>query len=395
MPSSIPTTGGVFKAKGEGNLAKGAEKLVTVWGSELMEYFFGPEHPFGPQRASLTFSLMEQVGLLRRPGVEILSPEKATREDLLLFHTPEMIDFVQEACRRGYGYLDGGDTPALPGGFEAGLSVVGSSWKMVEKIARGESRYGFNLVAGLHHAHPGRASGFCIFNDLAIDIIKLRRDYGIKRIAYIDIDAHHGDGVVYGFYNDPDLLTVDFHEDGRYLFPGTGEMHEMGRGLASGLKFNLPLPPYSSDQSLIYSFDQLVPPLLRNFKPEFIMFVCGVDAHGGDPLSDMNYSSASYTHSVRSLRNLAEELCDGRLAIFGAGGYSVGTCALRWTEVMAALLEHPLPDFLPPAWRDEFKQLTGEDAPVTFEENFTSDNTSSRVEDMVEWFKTRAKILSS
>jgi acetoin utilization protein AcuC len=368
------------------------KKLALVWGPALLNYDFGPEHPFGSVRAKMTYELMEQVGLLQKPEVTVLPQAYASRDDLLLFHTRDLLDFVQNACVRGYGFLDGGDTPAFEGGMEAAEVVVGSSWKVTEAVAKGEARHGMAFVGGLHHGHPGRVSGFCIFNDLAINIIKLRRDFGFQRIAYVDIDAHHGDGVVYGFYDDPDVLAIDFHEDGRYLFPGTGEMHEMGRGAAHGTKFNLPMPPYSSDQSFIYAFNELVPPLLRRFKPDFIMFVTGVDAHGGDPLSDMNYSAASYNHAAQTLRNLANELCDGRIVAYGAGGYNPATCALRWTEVAAILADHELPDFVPQTWRERYLKATQNEAPVTFAENYTSDNTQARIEKMVNWFKEKAKL---
>ncbi len=371
------------------------KKLALVWGPALLNYDFGSEHPFGAVRARLAHALMEEIGLLGSSDVMMLPVDYATREDLLLFHTRELIDFVQNACVRGYGFLDGGDTPAVEGGMEAAEAVVGSSWRVTEAVAKGQARHGMTIVGGLHHGHPSRVSGFCIFNDLAINILKLRRDFGFQRIAYVDMDAHHGDGVVYGFYDDPDVLAIDFHEDGRYLFPGTGEMHETGRGAAYGTKFNLPMPPYSSDQSFIHLFDELVPPLLRRFQPDFIMFVTGVDAHGGDPLSDMNYSGASYVHAARSLSNLADELCDGRLVAYGAGGYNPATCAVRWTEVAATLADHPVPDFLPQRWRELYAKLMKEDGPVTFGENFTSDNTFARIEKMIEWFKSRSKLLSS
>lgn len=365
-------------------------RLNLVYGPALLAYDFGSEHPFGSLRASLAFALMEQIGLTRAAGVSVIAPEEADRDDLLLFHTREYIDFVQNACVRGYGYLDGGDTPAVEGGFEAALTVVGASLKAVEGMMRGETRYAFTPVGGLHHAHPGRASGFCVFNDLAICIQRLRQNWGVERIAYIDMDAHHGDGVVYGFYNDPAVLTVDFHEDGRYLFPGTGDQHELGRGPAVGTKLHLPMPPYSSDQSFMYAFDELVPAVLRQFRPDFIMLVAGVDAHGGDPLSEMNYSAASYLHAVGRLRELAGELCQNRLAVWGAGGYHPATCALRWTQIGAALADFALPDFLPPAWRQLYLSRTGEEAPVTFAEDYTSDNTFARVEKMVEWLKGKA-----
>jgi acetoin utilization protein AcuC len=367
-------------------------KLGIFYGPELLEYDFGPEHPFSPTRALLTFELIQAVDLLKQPHVKLYPATLAERELLYLFHRKDFVDFVQNACLRGYGFLDGGDTPAMYGGLEAGLQVVGTSCAMVEAIMRGEIDYAFTIVGGLHHAHPGRASGFCIFNDLAVAIKKLQRDWGIKRVAYIDIDAHHGDGVMYGFYDDPNVLTVDFHEDGRYLFPGTGQQNELGRGEAELTKFNLAMPPYSSDQSFIGAFDRLVPDLLRQFKPEFILLQTGVDAHGGDPLSEMNYSAASYFHTVKSLKTLAGELGHNRLAVFGGGGYSLSTCALRWTQVATELAGVALPDIIPTSWREVFNKTTKTEAPTTFEEDFTTDNTSERVIKIAEWLREKASL---
>ena len=365
-------------------------QLSVVYGPALLAYDFGPEHPFGAMRAALTFELMEAVGLLEAPQVALVEPYQVEPTDLLAFHTREYVDFVQNACLRGYGFLDNGDTPAVTGGFEAARTVVGGTFRAIDRVMTGQSRYSFVPIGGLHHAHPGRASGFCIFNDLALAIKRLRQTYGLQRIAYVDMDAHHGDGVVYGFYADPDVLTVDFHEDGRYLFPGTGELHEMGRGLGTGLKFNLPMPPYASDQSFIYAFDQIVTPALERFRPEFIMLVGGVDSHGGDPLSEMNYSAASYLHAVRRLREMAARFCEDRLVVWGAGGYDPATCALRWTQMAAILADYELPDSLPTSWRTSYAARTHREAPQSFAEATTTDNTFERVEKMVAWLKTKA-----
>lgn len=364
-------------------------QLTVVYGPALLAYDFGPEHPFSALRGRLTFELMRDTGMLDAPGVKVAPPVEADRDELLTFHTKEFVDFVQNACVKGYGYLDGGDTPAFEGCFEAALNVVGSSLRAVDLVMTGQTKYAMLPVGGLHHGHPGRASGFCIFNDIAICIKRLQSDYGVKRVAYVDVDAHHGDGVVYGFYDDPSVLTIDFHEDGRYLFPGTGELHETGRGNAVGTKINIPMPPYSSDQSFFYAFDEVVPAALRQFKPDIIMLVCGVDSHGGDPLTDMNYSAASYLHATRILRQLAAELCEDRLIVWGAGGYDPATCAKCWTEVGAALADYQLPDFLPAAWRERYRKLTGEEAPLGLQENYTSDNTLQRVEKMVGWLKMK------
>lgn len=369
-----------------------AKKRVSLYyGSELLEYDFGPQHPFGGARARLTFELVKTLGMLDQPNITLHAPVVADRDLVCLFHRPDFVDFVQNMCLRG-GYLDNGDTPAFDGGLESSMAVVGTSCAAVDSIMRGETDYAFMPVGGLHHAYPGRASGFCIFNDLGVAIKKLRRDWGIKRIAYVDIDAHHGDGVMYSFYDDPDLLTVDFHEDGRYLFPGSGSQQELGRGEAELTKFNLPMPPYSSDQSFIYAFDELVPVLMRKFKPEFILLQTGVDAHGGDPLSEMNYSASTYIHTVKNLKALAAELCENRLAVFGGGGYNLETCALRWTQVLAELADFELPEYIPEEWRTFFKKTAPTEPPVCFNEEMTTDNTLVRVEKMVTWLRQKAHI---
>lgn len=374
------------------NQSPAKKRLAFFYGPALLDYDFGPEHPFGAARARLTYELVKAVGLLEQPNVTLCEPAEADRALVQLFHSRDYIDFVQNATVRGHGFLDGGDTPAVEGGLDAAMTVVGTSCAAIDTLMRGEADYVFTPVGGLHHAYPGRASGFCVFNDLGVAIKKLRRDWGIKRIAYVDIDAHHGDGVMYSFYEDPDLLTVDFHEDGRYLFPGTGSMHELGRGAAELTKFNLPMPPYSSDMSFIHSFDMLVPPLLRRFQPEIIMLQTGVDAHTGDPLSEMSYSAATYLHTVKRLKVLAAELCNNRLAVFGGGGYNLETCALCWTQVAAELADFKLPEYIPASWRELFRNISGNEAATTFYEDFTNDNTFTRVQKMVDWLREKASL---
>jgi acetoin utilization protein AcuC len=365
-----------------------------MFGSDLLRYDFGSEHPFSPQRGQVTWELCKALGLLEHPEVVLLEPQEATNEDLSLFHEAEFIEFVQQSCERDYGFLDEGDTPARKGGFEATKIVVGSSWRMVEAVAKGEARYGATLIGGLHHAWPGRASGFCIFNDIAICIQKLRRDFGLKRIAYIDIDAHHGEGLMYGFYDDSDVLTIDFHEDGYYLFPGTGNLHEIGRGQAAGTKFNIPMPPQSGDQSFIQAFESLVPDVLYEFRPEFILFEMGVDGHSGDPMTDLNYSAASYKQAIQLVRKLAEQYCGGKLALFAGGGYNLATCAMRWTEMLAVLLDFHLPDYLPEGWRKFYREFTGgAEAPVSFKEEYTLDKTFAQVMENISWFHQKGLIM--
>jgi acetoin utilization protein AcuC len=201
---------------------------LLIAGERLARYGFGDGHPFGPDRHAAFLAELVARGLDKR--VQIMETRAATREELQSFHTPQYLDLVADRSRTGDGYLDGGDTPAWRGVYETAADVVGGTLLAAEQIMLGHARRAFIPIAGLHHAARGGAAGFCVFNDCGVAVEMLRRKYGLKRIAYVDIDAHHGDGVYYGFEDDPDLIFADIHEDGRHLYPGTGSKDEVGRG---------------------------------------------------------------------------------------------------------------------------------------------------------------------
>jgi acetoin utilization protein AcuC len=266
----------------------------------------------------------------------VVRPKQATKEDLQLFHTERYIDFVKTSSQPGEGYLDFPDTPAFPGVYEASLYTVGSTLYGLETILRNEFRHFFNPVGGLHHAARDRASGFCVFNDAAIAISRALRQEGMKKVAYVDIDAHHGDGVFYGFESDPGVIIADMHEDGRSLFPGTGDASETGRGGAIGTKLNLPLRAGSGDAEFIEAFDRTYEFLL-GFAPEFIFFQCGADGLQGDPLTHLRYSSAAHAYAAKRLHELAHETCEGRILAMGGGGYDAKNVNAAWSAVVEEL----------------------------------------------------------
>jgi len=304
-------------------------------GDELASYGFGAGHPFGPDRLGAFWSQARACGLDQR--VIQCAPVSVGRDVIERFHTPEYVERVlrQSAC--GEGYLDCGDTPAYPGIYAAACFVVGSVLDGIERILNGECRYAFVPIAGLHHARRDSAAGFCVFNDCGIAIETLRRQHGLQRLAYVDIDAHHGDGVFYSFEADADLLFADLHEDGRFLYPGTGRAEETGAGDARGTKLNIPMPPEADDEQF-YSAWERVEAFIDQSRPEFILFQCGADSIAGDPITHLRYTPAAHRHAAQRLRQLAEKHCQGRLLVLGGGGYNRGNLALAWTAVVRALV---------------------------------------------------------
>ncbi len=307
----------------------------VYFGDDLGRYGFGDGHPFGLDRLSAFWNETLKQGLDKR--VEILTPVACDEQSLLRFHTPAYIKRVKQASKTGLGYLDSGDTPAFKGVFEAGSFVVGSDLDALDRIIAGETPRVFVPIAGLHHARRDGAAGFCAFNDCGIIIETLRQQYGIQRIAYIDIDAHHGDGVFYAFEDDPDVAFADLHEDGLYLYPGTGAAGETGIGDAVGTKLNIPLAP-GSDDSVFHRVWPQVESYLNEFKPEIILLQAGADSIKGDPITHMRFSPAAHGHAAKRLVRIADEFCHGRIIAMGGGGYNRTNLALGWNEVLKAML---------------------------------------------------------
>jgi acetoin utilization protein AcuC len=305
-----------------------------VAGERLARYGFGDGHPFGTDRHSAFLAEFAARGLDKR--VQTVETRAATREELQFFHTARYVDFVAERSLTGEGFLDAGDTPAWRGVYEAAADVVGATLLAAEHIMAGKVRRAFVPIAGLHHAARDGAAGFCVFNDCGVAAEMLRRQ-GLKRIAYVDIDAHHGDGMYYGFESDPDLIFADIHEDGRYLYPGTGRADQTGSGAAAGVKLNIPLPPGADDAV----FGQVWPRVLahlRKYEPEFILLQAGADSVEGDPITHMRFTPATHERAARDLAALADELGHGRLLGTGGGGYNRINLAQAWTGVVQGML---------------------------------------------------------
>jgi acetoin utilization protein AcuC len=310
-------------------------RVRVYHGKALAAYGFGRDHPFGPDRLNAFWQEMTRRGLDWQ--CDVGAPVACTEEDLALFHTANYIARVKHQSQSGEGYLDFGDTPAFPGVFEAASVVVGSVLDGLKHMLAGDCRRVFVPIAGLHHARRDGAAGFCVFNDIGVLIEALRQRHGIRRVAYVDIDAHHGDGVFYGFEDDPDLIFADIHEDGRYLYPGTGAATETGTGKAKGTKLNIPMEPGADDAAFQRVWPQ-VEQFVRAGKPEFIILQAGADSIAGDPITHMQYTPAAHAHAATRLCALADEFCQGRIIATGGGGYDRANLAAAWTRVVEAML---------------------------------------------------------
>lgn len=352
-------------------------KTALIYSDRFLEYNLGPHHPLRPVRVKLTYSLLQSKGLLESDSVEVVEPRSASRDEILLFHDQAYVTLVEKYSMKGSGLLDMGDTPAFKGCYEATSLVVGASLKSCDLVMSGSFAHAFNPSGGLHHAQPDRASGFCIFNDPAVSINYLKSKHAIKRLLYMDIDAHHGDGVMYGFYRDPSVLDIDFHESGRFLFPGTGFPDETGEGEARGLKVNIPFPPETGDQACLKAFHQLVPGLVRKFRPEIILVQCGADGHFDDRLAHLRLSTNFYREVIGEIHRLAHELCNGRFLLFGGGGYTLQNVPRVWTTAFSALAGLNPDNSIPRGWAEEFRKSTGENPPEAFHDRPTMDEAKT------------------
>jgi len=306
-------------------------QTALVHGELIAGYGFGEGHPFGTDRHRVFIEELEKEGLLR--AVQSLAPRPATRQELEWFHVPAYVDLVEERSRTGEGYLDAGDTPAWKGVYEAAAGVVGAALVAMEAIMSGQARRGFVPIAGLHHASRGHAAGFCVFNDCGVVVEALKRRHGLARVAYVDIDAHHGDGVFYSFEDDPALVFADIHEDGRFLYPGTGGAAETGKGSARGAKLNLPLMPGAGDDEFFEAW-ALVEAHLEQHEPQFIILQCGADSLEGDPITHLRFTEEAHAHAARRLIDIASRHAAGRVLALGGGGYNRRNIARAWTRVV-------------------------------------------------------------
>ncbi|MEZ0577816.1 acetoin utilization protein AcuC [Nocardioides sp. MH1] len=340
----------------------------VVFDPSLTAYDFGPDHPMSPLRVDLTMRLAEACGVL--DGLEVVPAPTASDDLIATVHEAGLIEAVQRmSARPGPGEelrgLGTEDNPVFRGMHEAAAHIVGASHEAFRRVWTGESTHAANITGGLHHAMPDRASGFCIYNDAAIGIRWLL-DNGAERVAYVDVDVHHGDGVEAIFYDDPRVLTISLHESGQFLFPGTGFPADTGGPDAEGSAVNVALPPGTDDAGWLRAFHAVVPALLREFAPDVLVTQQGCDSHADDPLAHLMLSVDGQRAAYLALHDLAHEVASGRWVALGGGGYSVvGVVPRAWTHLLAAVAGRPLAPgvAVPGEWRDHVRERYGVGAP--------------------------------
>ncbi len=330
-------------------------KAAFIYEKRLSEHVLREDHPLTPSRLQCTYELLDSYSAFQETSSSLIAPRQAEEEELLSFHTAEYVEAVKSLSRGEkrfnpikYNFSQYGDNPPYPGMYEASALPVGASLVAAELVNSGEFDVAFSISGGFHHAAPSYASGFCIFNDVVTAIQYLLRQG--KRVAYIDIDAHHGDGVGDAFYSTDQVITISLHEWGRYLFPGTGEVSEIGEGVGKGYSINLPLHPYTDDDVYLWTFGEVVPRLVESFKPDIVVSQLGCDTHYLDPLTHLMLTTAGYTQLIKEISKMAPSW----LAV-GGGGYEMGVVAREWSLAYGVMIDKEWGDEIP----QEFQQCYG------------------------------------
>ncbi|MGH3356324.1 MAG: acetoin utilization protein AcuC [Nocardioidaceae bacterium] len=342
----------------------------VVFDDSLTEYDFGPGHPMAPLRVDLTMRLARSLEVVGGKGLAQVPAPVADEDVLALVHSERYIEAVRRAGANpdrldlAHG-LGTEDNPTFPRMHEATAHVVGASVEAARRVWEGEAVHAANISGGLHHAMRDWASGFCVYNDPAIAIAWLLGK-GARKIAYVDVDVHHGDGVQQAFYDDPRVLTVSLHETPRTLFPGTGLPEESGGEGAEGSAVNIALPPGTSDSGWLRAFHAVVPPLLREFDPDIIVSQQGCDSHIEDPLAHLMLTVDGQCAAYKAVHDLAHELCDGRWVAVGGGGYAIVDVVPRaWSHLLAVVAGRPVEPTTetPQEWRDHVQRQLGRVGP--------------------------------
>ncbi len=321
-------------------------KTAFLYSDKLAKFDYGPSHPLKTIRLQMTYELINAYGLLSVPEARFVEALPASEEDVLSFHDKDYVEILK-ASNRGiappgpsrFG-LGPGDNPVFAGLFDWSMLVTGASLQAAALVDSGEADIAFNISGGLHHAMKRRASGFCYVNDPVVLITDLLRKG--RRVAYVDIDAHHGDGVQEAFYRTDRVLTISIHETGKVLFPGSGFEGETGEGEGKGYSVNIPLPPYADDDLFVYAFDEVVPPLIRKFRPDIVVSQLGVDSFRDDPLAHLNYTTEGFSAVVRKIKEFST-----RWVALGGGGYNVANVARAWTLAWGIMNDTEIPDRIP------------------------------------------------
>ena len=328
-------------------------KTAFLYNAKFGEFDYGQNHPMRPLRLKQTFELIKELGLLKLPDTKLIEARRATDAEILTFHTPEYLNALKRADSGGEDLseedaafnINQGDCPAFPGVFEWSSYSAGASVQGAELILSGEADIAFNIAGGLHHAMAARASGFCYINDAVLAIKRLLKEG--KRVAYVDIDAHHGDGVEKAFIDTDQVLTISIHENGFYLFPGTGFVENIGEGAGKGFSINIPLLPGANDAVFTSAFEDIVPKFIEAFKPDVLVTQLGVDSFTTDPLTHMCITTNGFSEMVEGFRSF-----NLPWIALGGGGYNLDNVKRAWTLAWAVMNNAEVPDNLPASLND-------------------------------------------
>jgi acetoin utilization protein AcuC len=367
-------------------------KAALIASPDLWKADRGPNHPLKAERLTRTWDLLHAYEAFASPNAQLVSPRPATEKELAWFHTPDYIQAVQELGQpdpnrrkaRRYGFGPG-DNPISEHMYEIERLKVGGGLVAADLVASGQVDVAFNVGGGMHHAKAAQASGFCIFNDPVITIQSLlHRDW---RVAYIDIDAHHGDGVQEAFYDTDQVLTISLHELGKFFFPGTGHIEETGRESGRGYAINIPFPPYTGDDGFVWAFEEIVPAAIDRFAPDAIVAQLGADTHFTDPLTHMTLSTHGFAALVEMINGLGT-----RWIALGGGGYSMTAVPRAWTLAYGIMSDQVFPDPLPAAYSEKYEPGTLSDHALPAMDAETQRLISQRITQSVEHVKATHKL---
>lgn len=329
-------------------------ETAFVYSDRLSRHVLSETHPMKPARLRYTYELLESYGAFSPRNARVAEPREATEEEIASFHTREYVaavrslDLGQDGLSAAAYNFGPGDNPVYDGVYDAAVWSTGASLRAAELLVADEVKAAYNIAGGLHHAMPGYAYGFCVFNDPVIAINQLVAQG--MRVAYVDIDCHHGDGVQHAFYDTDSVLTISVHESGAFLFPGTGFVQESGAGRGRGYSVNLPLYPYTSDEVYLWAFREVVPPLIRAFQPDVLVTQLGIDSHYRDPITHIALTVQGFAEAVRELAAVSP----GRWLALGGGGYDLQAVARAWTLAYGVMSEQSFPETIPESYRERY-----------------------------------------
>jgi len=350
------------------------DRSVFIFSEELLNYRFNSHHPFNQMRLKLTLDLLQKLGAIKDD--QIASPRMATDEELRLIHDPNFVNAVRLAgqgklkdeAAEGYG-LGTEDTPIFENMHEASALLVGGTLTAADYVMTGKANHALHLGGGLHHGFRGKASGFCVYNDSSVAIKYLQEKYQ-ARVLYVDTDAHHGDGVQWSFYDDPNVCTLSIHETGRYLFPGTGNVNERGQGKGYGYSFNIPVDAFTEDDSWLDAYKNALTEVAEFFKPDVILTQNGADAHYLDPLTHLSSTMRIYREIPKLAHEIAHKYCEGRWIAVGGGGYDIWRVVPRaWSLIWLEMIENSnCYGSLPQDWIEEWKEKAPVELPKEWDD---------------------------